>query len=144
MQETHKVYELGFHLVPTLSDDALSTDWAAIKALVEAQGGTFISEQFPQPFTLAYELSKTEKGVKRTFDRSFFGWVKFELDASKADELHTQIESRSDVLRFVIVKTVKENTLHGDPEKKERDAKKAEEEKSQENVEAKVEELATS
>lgn len=118
MNEETNIYELGFHVVPTLAEEALSTEWSELKALITAKGGTFIGEGFPKPYDLAYEISQEEKGAYRKFTKSYFGWIKFNLDSSKVNELESEVKSRMNVLRFLLVKTIAETPLYGDLERK--------------------------
>lgn len=114
LNDGQNVYELGAHIAPTLSAESLSAEWTTIKGFIESKGGTFISEGFPQPFKLAFQIAKEEKGAYRKFNDSYFGWVKFVVDADKIAEIDTEVKAQSEVLRHLIVKTVKENTMYGD------------------------------
>lgn len=120
MHEETNIYELGFHVVPTLAEEALSTEWSELKSLIESKGGSFIGEGFPKPYDLAYEIAQEEKGAYRKFTRSYFGWLKFNLNTDKVVELESEVKSRHNVLRYILVKTVADNTLYGDPEKKDK------------------------
>jgi hypothetical protein len=66
----------------------------------------------PKLINLAYEISKTINTKKNQFNKAYFGWVKFEIDPSKIAEIKNKIESFPEILRFLIIKTVKENTIH--------------------------------
>ena len=48
------------------------------------------------------------KNVK--FDSSFFGWVKFEGDATLPILLKEEVDQSKGILRFIILKTVREYT----------------------------------
>jgi ribosomal protein S6 len=111
-QEGFQVYELGFHFVPTLSEDEAMVKFSHLKSLVEKKGGTFISEETPHMINLAYEISKTVKAQKKHYSSSYFGWVKFEIDAEKIASLEKEVKDFEPVLRYLIIKTVRENTLH--------------------------------
>ena len=78
-EERLKVYELGFHFVPTLSEDDVTVKFSELKSFVEKLGGEFISEDAPKPIGLAYEISKTLKGQKKWYKNAYFGWIKFTL-----------------------------------------------------------------
>ena len=59
-QET-KVYEIGFHIVPTVAEDAVSSEFEAVKGLIIKEGGDIIEEGAPELRNLAYQISKTVK-----------------------------------------------------------------------------------
>lgn len=99
-----QIYELGYHLAPTVSEADLVEMVLKIKALIEEASGKIISEEVPTLGNLAYDISK--------FDKSYFGWLKFEMDASHALAFKKAIQNFSEVIRFILVKTVRENTIY--------------------------------
>jgi hypothetical protein len=60
---------------------------------------------------LAYEMIRVVNNVNVRFNEGYFGWVKFELEASKIAEFEAPIKLDSQVVRFLVVKTVRENTI---------------------------------
>ena len=116
MEEENKdniqIYELGYHLIPDLDENGVSKEVLSLKDKLESLGGHIISEAFPESKNLAYDISKRMEVGYKTFSKSFFGWVKFELESDKIKELHSFANSNNSVIRFIIVKTVRENTLY--------------------------------
>jgi ribosomal protein S6 len=110
-KEGFKVYELGIHLLPTLSEADVQIEFSKIKSNIEKLDGEIISESQPRMFKLAYEISKTIKAQKKWYETAYFGWVKFELDASKIAVFEKFVKELENTLRYLIVKTVRENTL---------------------------------
>ena len=112
------VYEVGYHLVPTVVEDALSSEAEKIKAIVTDAGGEIISEGLPELKTIAYPISKTVKAIKNTYSRAYFGWVKFSISPDAIEKIKTALDASDTVLRHLIVGTVKESTLMADKEKR--------------------------
>ena len=110
-KEGFKVYELGIHLLPTLSESDVQIEFSKIKSNIEKLEGEIISESEPTMFKLSYEISKTIKAQKKWYETAYFGWVKFELDASKISVFEKYVKELENTLRYLIVKTVRENTL---------------------------------
>lgn len=110
-KEGFKVYELGIHILPTLSEADVLVEFSKIKSNIEKLDGEIISESEPRMFKLAYEIPKTIKAQKRWYETAYFGWVKFELDASKLAVFDKFVKELENTLRYIIVKTVRENTL---------------------------------
>lgn len=110
-KEGFKVYELGIHLLPSLSEADVQIEFSKIKSNIEKLDGEIISESQPKMFNLAYEIPKTLKAQKKWYETAYFGWVKFELDASKLAVFEKFVKELEDTLRYLIVKTVRENTL---------------------------------
>lgn len=106
------VYEVGFHLLPNIEESGVLAEFAKIKSLVEENGGSIIGEEVPKMINLAYDLSKVIGTKKQNFSKAYFGWIKFEAEATNITDIKSKIESLPNMLRFLIVKTVKENTMH--------------------------------
>jgi ribosomal protein S6 len=108
-----KLYEVGFHIIPSLSEEQIAQEVADIKAIIEKAGGTIASEGAPKLHPLAYEIAKVTAGVKRNHDRSYFGFVKFDCTGEEAVTIKEALDKKDTLIRFVLIKTVKENTLYG-------------------------------
>lgn len=115
-QEGIRVYELGFHFVPTLSEDEVVVQFSHLKSLIEKKGGTFISEEVPQMINLAYEITKTLKAQKKRYTSAYFGWVKFDIDPSELAGIEKDVKAFEPILRYILITTVRENTLVGEKE----------------------------
>jgi len=110
-KEGFKVYELAIHLLPTLSEADSMVEFSKIKSQIEKLEGSFISESAPTMFKLAYEIPKTIKAQKKWYETSYFGWVKFDLESSKLSTFEKFVKELDSTLRYIIVKTVKEDTM---------------------------------
>lgn len=98
------VYEVGLHLVPTISEEDVAAKFGDVRAEIEERGGSIVSEGFPVLTTLAYTI--VAKGGK--FDRAYFGWIKFELSAAKIASFKEACDTNPAIIRFLITKTTKE------------------------------------
>lgn len=112
-QLENRVYELGFHLVPTIGEDEVAVQFSHLKSLIEKRGGQFIAEEMPKFKNLAYPISKTVKAQKKSHLSSYFGWVKFEINPEEIIPLEKEIKAFGPMLRFLLIKTVAENTFLG-------------------------------
>jgi ribosomal protein S6 len=106
------VYEVGFHLLPNIDESNVPVEALNIKSIVEENGGVIISEEMPKMTALSYDISKVIDTKRQKFSKAYFGWVKFEMDPSKILNVKTKVENLTNVLRSIIVKTVKEDTMH--------------------------------
>lgn len=104
------VYELGYHLLPTLAADAVDAGVGTLRAAIEKHNGAFIAEGTPESIDLAYTITKSEGGKHTHFDKAHFGWIKFEMAASEVPALRELLEGDKNLLRFVLFKTVREDT----------------------------------
>lgn len=105
------IYEIAFLYVPTITEEEIAGRFGDAKALLEKEGAVFISEDMPRATPLAYEMSRTIANKKTWFDHAYFGWVKFELDPAKVAEVKNVLARNEEIIRFMIVRTVRENTI---------------------------------
>ncbi len=112
MEETNKkIYELGYHVLPNLSEDEVTKVVTGIKDTLAKMEASVISEQFPQMMTLAYELGKEIENKTRRFNTAYFGWIKFEVETAQIESFKAEMDKNLNILRFIIIKTVRESTL---------------------------------
>lgn len=105
-----RVYELGYHIVPTVPADGLEQAVSVIRTNIEKVGGSFIAEATPESMQLAYPMQTSEGGKRTTYTNAYFGWIKFDVLPEKIAELQEELESNKNILRFVLFKTVREDT----------------------------------
>ena len=60
---------------------------------------------------LAYEMVRVVNNINVRFNEGYFGWIKFEMDAAKVKELEKGLKLDDEVVRYLVVKTVRENTV---------------------------------
>lgn len=106
-----KVYEVGYLLSSNVAEESAPGEASALKEIVENCGGKILSEDWPKMRRLAYPMSKIRSGKKTTFENAYFGWIKFEGDSSSPAGIKTGFEKNGNMIRFVVIKTVAENTL---------------------------------
>ena len=110
-KESATVYELGFHLIPTVAPEQVAGEFSAIKDLIEKNGGEFISEESPKLRTLSYEITKKINNMNVRFSTAYFGWVKFEISKDALSVVKESVEKNDKMLIYILINTVKENTL---------------------------------
>lgn len=106
-----RVYELAYLFVPTLDVDASMERFVQLKSYLQDKGAEVISEDTPKLIELQYEMSRTIQNKKTWFDEGYFGWVKFALEPDTIKAIHDELERDETIIRFMIIKTVRENTI---------------------------------
>jgi len=106
-----RVYELGYLLVPTISPEEVLERYTALKDMMASFGGEFISDDMPKLIPLAYTMLKVVSNVRNKFNTGYFGWMKFYIDPQIVAELKKKLDLDPNIIRFLLIKTVKENTL---------------------------------
>ncbi|MFA6177833.1 MAG: 30S ribosomal protein S6 [Candidatus Paceibacterota bacterium] len=107
-----RVYELGYHLVPTLSEEEIPATYGNLKELISSLGGIFVSDEMPKMITLAYPMVKVIANIRNKFKNAYFGWTKFTMDSAEVLKLKKKLDLDPNIVRFLIIKTVKENTIN--------------------------------
>ncbi len=109
---TPRIYEVGFLLVPTLPEADIPREMTSLKDELLKAGAEMIGEEMPKMRVLAYPM-RPKKGGKpgEHFTSAYFGWVKFELPSTRIKGLEETLHTLATILRFIVVKTVRESTL---------------------------------
>jgi ribosomal protein S6 len=107
-----QIYEVGFHILPSVSEEELQTTVTKLRDTITANDGVIFADEFPKMRDLAYEIKKRVETKYLRYNKAYFGWMKFEMLTSAIGEMKKQFENNKNVLRFIIVKTVRENTMH--------------------------------
>lgn len=110
-----RIYEIGYTIIPTVKEEELDGIVGTIRAEVEKAGGNFIAEGAPASIKLAYEFAattlSTERGARKsTYDKAYFGWLKFEARPSVAQTLESALKHNKHILRSIVFETVREDT----------------------------------
>ena len=118
IEQESKVYEIGFHIAPSVAEDAVASEFEVVKGLITKEGGEIIAEGAPELINLAYSISKTVKAVKSNYTKAYFAWVKFTLSPEAINKLKLTLDESPVILRHLITNTVKESTLWSEKDAK--------------------------
>ncbi|OGI94453.1 hypothetical protein A3A03_02765 [Candidatus Nomurabacteria bacterium RIFCSPLOWO2_01_FULL_40_18] len=105
------IYELGYLLVPTIKEEDFGVVYGNLKELVTSFGGEIIADDMPKMTNLAFSMQKVTSNVRSKFDTAYFGWIKFAMETEKVSELKKRLDLDPNFIRFLILKTVRENTI---------------------------------
>ena len=105
-----RVYESGYHISPLVKEEDIEKIVTEIRGVVEKNGGSFIAEGAPVLMKLSYPMEGLEAGKKHEFDRSYFGWLKFESNLEAAVALQGALTTHASVFRAIVFRTVREET----------------------------------
>lgn len=118
MQETihddaQKVYEIGYLLVSSVPKEKVANVVAELKNVLSKKSASVIAEEAPELIPLAYTMIKKIGTVNHRFDEAYFGWIKFELGAGDIEEVKKTLDLKPEMLRFLLITTIRENTYLG-------------------------------
>lgn len=100
-----QIYEVGYHLIPSVSDDDAETEVAPLMKALKSASADVIGERAPLRMPLAYGIDKKVDGVLRTYDEALFGWVAFECAPAMISDIDQAFKKHPSVLRHLVVKT---------------------------------------
>jgi len=102
------VYEIGYHLLPTLSEGEVQQAVSGLMEGLKKEGAVFVGDRFPAKTQLAYPIAKRVNSKRTRYDSAHFGWVAFELSKDAIANVKTMLDASPAVLRYLIVTTSKE------------------------------------
>ena len=106
-EKGNPVYEVGFHIVPTVGEEGVGAVVESIrKILGDAE---IISESFPRKISLAYQVERATQGKREKYTESYFGYIKFATTRDALPAIYTALGALNPILRFLIVETVRED-----------------------------------
>lgn len=108
--KTYK-YEVGFLLIPTLSEDQVNSTVEGIRKAITSRGGAVSAEGAPQMRPLAYEMTKGTVGKKHKYKTAHFGWIQCTLASAEALPFRADLEKNTDILRFLFIRKDRETVL---------------------------------
>lgn len=106
-----RIYEVGYLIVPSVSEADLPREVMTLKDVLEKERVGIIAEEFPKFRALAYPMQKRAEGALKSHANAYFGWVKFEGKPLRVRSIEQEFKRNEKLLRFILVKTVREQTL---------------------------------
>jgi ribosomal protein S6 len=105
-----RIYEVGYHISPAAKEEDHEKIVASIRSVIEKAGGSFIAEGAPALTKLSYEIDVREGEKRVSYDRGYFGWIKFEGSIESAQQLEESMKANQSIMRHVVFQTVREDT----------------------------------
>jgi len=102
------VYEIGYHLLPGLSEEEVTAAVSALSELLKKNGATMVGDHHPVKLPLAYAIAKRVAGKIQHFEEAYFGWVAFEVSRSALTPIKEYLDAAPSVLRYLVIKTSKD------------------------------------
>ena len=108
-----KIYEVGYHIISSVAEENIPAEVEKIKAYLAKEKAVIISEEAPKLRPLAYSIKKGFGGIYKTYDKAYFGFIKFELtEEGDVRNIDLAMKNNDLILRYIVIKTVRENTMY--------------------------------
>ena len=117
------VYELAAHIPSSKTQSDADRVFKDIRSKVKKLSSKLLDESSPSLIPLAYEIKSKERDSDAKFLRyneAYFFSIKAKMDASSVGELDAELKSNGDLLRYLLFKTVKEDTRFEMPKSEEK------------------------
>lgn len=114
-EKGNPVYEVGFHVVPTVGEEGVSKVVEAVRAAIESASkdagaeAEFISEAFPRKLTLAYQIERATQSKREKYTESYFGHIKFATVRETLPALQAALRAMQPVMRYLVIETTRED-----------------------------------
>ncbi|MGC9602269.1 MAG: hypothetical protein ABSE76_00790 [Minisyncoccia bacterium] len=106
--DTQPIYEIGYHLIPTLTEESVV---AATEALRKILGNVeIIKDQAPVKIPLAYVIERRGQGKREKYAEAYFGFIKFATDKENIDAIKQYLRGAHEILRHLLIEAVREDT----------------------------------
>lgn len=89
-------YELAFHLIQTLDEEAIQAVTKSIEDLIGQNGGFVLHSKKPEKRHLSYPI--------RHQSYAFFGFIDFTVSADKIKKINDQLKLDKNILRSMTIK----------------------------------------
>jgi ribosomal protein S6 len=110
-KDSRPLYEIGFHLVPTLDEAQVKEITEALKAEIAKASCEITSEEFPQKMMLSYVIERSDSGKREKFAESYFGWMNFVTEERAGIlTIETFLRTNRNFLRYLLIETAPEET----------------------------------
>jgi len=109
--EEPRLYEVGYHLLPTVAEEETAEEVSRIKEAIESPGGAVSSEEMPKLMQLAYSISKQINNERKNFNAARFGWIRFRMNPSMVLSFKEELKKNEKILRFIIIQAVHEKAV---------------------------------
>lgn len=107
------IYEVSYLLLPSIALEQITGKVTSIKKMLSSVGAQTISDESPVLIDLSYPMTKVVQTVRHKCTSGYFGWIKFEATKEAITAIKKNFDMDGDILRYLIIKTVRENTLLG-------------------------------
>ena len=109
--DTRPIYEIGFHVVPTVDEAGAAKVADMIKAAVVKNDAEVISEAAPSRMRLSYTIERATAGAREKYDEAYFGFIKFAIEREHVAGLEQILRANREILRYLFVQTIREDIV---------------------------------
>lgn len=106
-----QIYELGYLILPSITEDKLLAVAENLKEVIAREGGKVFDGEEPHLHELSYTMAKTVGSSRYVLNDAYIGWLKFELEPESVERVKNSLEKMNELVRFLIIKVPKKTTF---------------------------------
>lgn len=106
-----QVYELGYLVLPSVTEENVSKVVSNLVSIIEKAGGKPLDFEDPYLETLAYAMSKTIGARKYVVNDAYVGWMKLEVTPDTIESIKKAVDAVEEILRSLLIKVPRETTF---------------------------------
>lgn len=110
-QDSTNIYEISYLLLPSIAMEQIQSKAVVLKESLTSLGAEIISDENPVLIDLAYSMIKIIGTTRHKVNSGYFGWLKFEISSEGILAVKKSLDANPEIVRYLIIKTVRENTL---------------------------------
>jgi len=109
---TQPIYEIGYHLIPTLTEEDVVAAVNVLRAELSSRLGSveIIKDQTPVKIPLSYVIERRGQGKREKYAEAYFGFIKFATDKENIGAIEQYLRGAREILRHLLIETVREDT----------------------------------
>ncbi len=109
-EDVLEVYELGFHLIPTIREEEVGKEFENINKVLNKFKAEIISSEAPKRARLSYTMVKKTQSGNEKYDHAFFAWIKFVTSTENISKIKEIVDENERILRYILIKTERESS----------------------------------
>ena len=104
--DTRPVYEIGYHLVPTVAEENVAAE--VVKILGVLGNAEIIKDEAPRKINFAYQIERAGAGRREKYTEGYFGFIKFAIDKEFVGGIEDAVRANKTILRYLLIQTTRD------------------------------------
>jgi len=109
LEDTHAIYEIGYHVTPGTSEGEVGSVADGVRQQLLNHDAVIISEGLPQKTALAYPIIRSVSGKRETFTESYFGWIKYSASRDTTQIVKEYMRGLQGIIRSMVIETIRDD-----------------------------------
>lgn len=104
-------YEISFIVDPAIVEADMPEYVGKLTELIEKNSGKVSYSETPRLRNLAYTIEKAQGGKRTKFNQGYFGYIRFEAEPGKIEEIGKAVSALKFVVRSLLIHAPKKEVI---------------------------------